>query len=165
MLFLFFACNLFDLSNIDLSSKQGIIMDDRLLFLMSRALNQLKQHIKRESARAGLAVSPTQMGILFSLKKIGGLPMTGLGRLVAVDNAAVTRHVERLLQAGFVRREAAPGDRRKNIIQITEKGKDEAARCAAVAHRINDAIKEGFTQEEVEAFKKILNSFFTKFSE
>ncbi len=140
-------------------------MDDRLLFLISRANHSLKQHLKREFGRSNVTATPSQMGILFALKKSDGLPMSELGRIIAIDNAAVTRHVDSMERAGFVSREPEPGDRRKNIIRITEKGLSEAEMSARVAHRVNARIKEGFNDGEIDAFKRILASFIEKFSE
>ena len=139
-------------------------MDDRILFLISRASNALKNHLKNEFASAGVTITPAQMGILFSLKKSGGLPMSEIGRIVSVDNAAVTRHVDSLEREGFVLRDTEPGDRRKIIIRITDQGLRQAQLSADIAHRVNGEIKEGFSMDEMEAFKRILNAFLIKFN-
>ncbi len=139
-------------------------MDDRLLFLMSRAHHAIKNHVAGEFAREGIGITPAQMGILFSLRMSDGLPMSELGRIIRIDNAAVTRHVDSLERAGCVRREAAPGDRRKSIIRITAKGRDEAVRCARTARRINAMLKEGFTAEEIATFTRVLNGVIEKCS-
>lgn len=139
-------------------------MNDRLLFLLSRAQHVLKNHLKNEFARQGITVSPAQMGILFALEKSEGLSMNELAGIIAIDNAAVTRHIDSLERDRFVERAPDSGDRRKTIIVITEAGKTEAERCARTARRINDCIKEGHSPAEVEAFKAVLNGFFQKFT-
>lgn len=138
-------------------------MDDRLLFLLSKAQHTMKTYLKKEFTRSGVEFSPAQMGILFALKQDNGLPMTRLSEIVSIDNAAVTRHVDILERNGLVKRELDPGDRRKFIINITDQGRAEADKSKSIARRVNNMIKDGFSEEEMEVFKKVLNSFFIKF--
>ncbi len=138
-------------------------MDDRLLFLMSKAQHTLKNFVKREFTAGGVAISPAQSGILFSLKLRNGLSMNQLSELISVDNAAVTRHVDLLERNGLVTRQQDADDRRKCLIYITNKGIAEADKSKVIAHRINTMLKEGFSEDEIEIFRRILNSFFIKF--
>lgn len=137
-------------------------MDDRLLFLMSRAHHALKNHIRSEFTRDGVRISPAQMGILFALRMSDGLPMSELGRIIHIDNAAVTRHADAMERDGYVKRVDAPDDRRKSIIRITAKGRDESERCKKAAQRINASLKAGFTPAEIETFVRVLNGFIEK---
>jgi DNA-binding MarR family transcriptional regulator len=140
-----------------------MIMDDRLLFLMSKAQHTLKNYLKKEFASNGVTGSPAQTGILFALKFKNMLSMNQLSEIISIDNAAVTRHVDTLEKNGMVTREPAENDRRKIMISITPKGIAEAEKAKTIARRVNSRIKEGFTDQEVEIFKRILNSFFIKF--
>jgi len=138
-------------------------MEDRLLYLLSRAQHRLKNHLKREFSSAGVGVSPAQMGILFLLKQRDARPMNELGRLLDIDNSAITGLVDRMERQGLVRRTPNPEDRRQSLIAITGQGMDEAARAARVARKTNEAIREGFSPEEIEVFTRILSAFFDKF--
>jgi DNA-binding MarR family transcriptional regulator len=140
-------------------------MDDRLLFLMSKAQHALKNYLKKEFSNGGIDISPAQAGILFSLKISNGLSMNHLSRIISIDNAAITRHIDTLERDGLVKRDPDANDRRKNIISITDKGIIEADRTKAIARRINSMIKEGFSDEEIEVFKKVLSSFLIKFKQ
>lgn len=138
-------------------------MDDRLLFLMSKAQHALKNHVKREFSNGGVEFTPAQMGILFALKLKNNLSMNQLSEIISIDNAAVTRHVDTLERNGLITRAQDPGDRRKYMVCITERGIAEADKAKVIVRRINTMIKEGFSEQEVEVFKKMLNSFFEKF--
>ncbi len=139
-------------------------MNDRLLFLISRASAALKGYLKSEFSRAGVRISPAQMGILFSLASQDGLSMNDLSGIVAVDNAAITRHIDALEKAQMVKREQGSADRRKYLIRITRRGLQEADKSRRVARMTNEKIKEGFTEEEIEVFKRVLSSFLDKFT-
>lgn len=138
-------------------------MDDRLILLISKAGYALKNYLKKEFSSSGVWLSPAQAGILLSLKISNGLPMNQLSQIISIDNAAVTRHIDILEREGLVKREPDAKDRRKNIIRITDKGIIEADKTKAIARRINNMIKEGFTDQEIEVFKNVLNSFIVKF--
>lgn len=53
----------------------------------------------------------------------GGLSQATLSEMMLVNRANVTSLVDRMEKAGLVKRTAAVGDRRSNIIVMTEKGK------------------------------------------
>lgn len=138
-------------------------MDDRLIFLMSRAGYVLKNYMIKECVKGGVAIPPAQAGMLMALKLSGGLSMNQLGEIISIDNAAVTRHVDAMEENGLVKREADANDRRKTIVRSTAKGIVEADKVKTIGRRVNSLIKEGFTEQEIDVFKRILNSFFIKF--
>lgn len=138
-------------------------MDDRLIFLISKAGHALKNYMKRECINEGVTISSAQAGMLMALKMRDGLSMNQLSEIISIDNAAVTRHVDDLERKGLARRESDAGDRRKTIIRIMPEGIAEAEKAKAVARRVNSMIKDGFTEQEIEIFKRILTSFFEKF--
>ncbi len=138
-------------------------MDDRLIFLISKAGHALKNYMKRECINEGVTISSAQAGMLMALKMRDGLSMNQMSEIISIDNAAVTRHVDDLERKGLARREADAGDRRKTIIRIMPEGIAEAEKAKAVARRVNSMIKDGFTEQEIEIFKRILSSFFEKF--
>jgi len=55
-------------------------------------------------------------------------------------------------------------DRRASHVFITDRGGEEIDRAQAVIRRVNEQIKADYTESEVEAFKKILKSFFVRFA-
>ncbi len=130
---------------------------------MSKAQHTLKNYVRKEFSNGGVEFSPAQMGILFALKLKKGLSMNQLSEIISIDNAAVTRHVDTLERNGLITRTQDPEDRRKYMVSITEKGIAEADKSKAIVRRINTMLKDGFSEEEVELFKRMLNSFFDKF--
>ena len=65
--------------------------------------------------RFGLA--PTDIECLGLLSAEGAMPVGRLGELTALTTGATTRMVDRLEQAGYVRRVADPADRRRVIVE------------------------------------------------
>lgn len=85
--------------------------------------------------------------------------MSELGRIIGVDNSAMTGLVDRLEKAGLVGREAKRNDRRVFLIRITPEGREKAVKAAKIIHRVNEKIQEGF---EIKALKEVLRSILER---
>lgn len=137
--------------------------DDRLIYLMARTGHRLKEYIRARMLEDDIKISQTQGGILFLLDERGALSMSDISNAFDVDNSAITGMVDRLERAGYVVRKPHVSDRRVNLVSITEAGRSEAARSKGVVKEVNAKIKEGFSAEEIEVFKRVLSSFYDKF--
>ncbi len=138
-------------------------MDNRMIYLISRAQHCLMLYLKNEFQASGIKkITPVQTGILFLLKK-KSYTMTELSQTLAIDNSAVTGMVDRLEKSGLAVRKANPNDRRAFLISITHEGIREVSKAHGIVQKVNDEITDGFTESEVETFKNVLNSFFEKF--
>lgn len=89
--------------------------------------------------------------------------MSDLSGKLSIDNSAITGLVDRLEKDGFVTREANPEDRRGFLIRITKAGAKQLKGVVEIVGKANREIQAGFSKREVDAFKAILNSFFSKF--
>ena len=140
-----------------------MLTDDRLIFLLFKAQNKLQNYIRSQLTTAGVRISVVQAGILFLLKQKDGRTMTELSQILSTDNSAITGLVDRLERSGFISRKMPLNDRRTYLICITPDGSEEINKARGVIRRVNEEIKEGFSVEEIESFKKVLNGIFEKF--
>lgn len=138
--------------------------DDRLIYQVFMAQQKLQTYLKNVLAMEGVKVTATQAGILFLLKNKDGQSMTGLSQVLSIDNSTITGLIDRLEKSGFVSRNTSTSDRRIYHIYITPQGIEESNRAKAVIKRVNEEIKSGFSQADIEVFKRILNSFLDKFN-
>jgi MarR family transcriptional regulator, organic hydroperoxide resistance regulator len=136
--------------------------DDRLIYLISMAQLALRNRINTLFADAGLQVTLPQATVLFLLTEKDCRMMSEMGRIIGVDNSAMTGLVDRLEKAGLVRREANREDRRAILIRITPKGREEAGRAAKIIHDVNDQIQEGFGAGQIEALKEVLRGILER---
>jgi DNA-binding MarR family transcriptional regulator len=138
--------------------------DDKLIYLIFTAQQKLRTHLSNFMIRENIRVTPAQAGILFLLTQKDGRTMSELSRILSIDNSTITGLVDRLEKAGLVRRDAGPNDRRTSHVYVSPEGMQEAEKAGGVVRKVNQEIKDGFTAEELESFKKILRSFFQKFN-
>ena len=75
----------------------------------------------------------------------------------------MTGVVDRLEKLGFVTRQPDPSDRRALLPCITPEGLEEIERAKPIIRRANDAIKTDFSEEDIEAFKEVLNGILKRF--
>lgn len=137
--------------------------DDRLIYLVFMAQQKLRTYITNVLIAEGVKVTLVQAGILFLLQRHDGQTMTELSKALAVENPTLTGLIDRLERSAFVRRQAGSEDRRSFRIYLTPDGIKECERVKPVMKKINDEIKSGYSMEEIEVFKKVLQSLFKKF--
>jgi len=75
----------------------------------------------------------------------------------------VTGLADRLEKAGYVTRNPNPGDRRAWHLHITPEGRREAQKAAVAVGRVNAEVKTGFSEQDMDAFKRVLRGFSEKF--
>ena len=128
------------------------------------AQQKLRTYITSALLTEGIRVTLGQAGILFLLQRDDGQTMTELSKALAVKNATLTGLIDRLERSAFVMRRASKNDRRSIRIYITPEGIEECDKAIPVIKRVNEEIKYGFSQKEIEVFKRVLNSVFQKFN-
>jgi DNA-binding MarR family transcriptional regulator len=128
------------------------------------AQQKLRTYITNSLLTEGIRVTLGQVGILFILQHDDGRTMTELSKALAVKNATLTGLIDRLERSAFVTRRASKNDRRSIRIYITPEGIEECEKAKPVIQRVNTEIKSGFSQEEIEVFKRVLNRTYQKFN-
>jgi DNA-binding MarR family transcriptional regulator len=137
--------------------------DDRLIFLLFTAQQKVRNYLNQTLQAENIRITVPQAGILFLLKGSGGRTMSEIGQLMALDNSTVTGLADRLEKAGFLKRNSNPNDRRSSHLTITPEGLAEAVKVRDVLHQVNSKIMEGFSDHEIDCYKRVLRSFFDKF--
>jgi len=139
-------------------------MPDRLIFALSRIQSRLTAHVKKELQKEGLALSPGQIGILLVLENSGQTTMGDLSQTLEIDNAAITRLVDKLEKQNLVARAINPEDRRRILIDIEDEGLRQAQILKRIARETNRKMTEGFTAEEIATYKRINQEIIRKFT-
>ena len=90
--------------------------------------------------------------------------MGALSSTLDIDNAAMSRLVDKLENLSLVERQINPADRRQMLISITGQGLEKAAVVKAVAKSANTRISEGFTKAEMDIYRRVNLAILEKFS-
>ena len=92
---------------------------DSLGFLLTDATRAIRRRFEQRAACLGL--SSSQWRLLMQLKRGGPLPQARLAELLEIEPISVSRLVDRMQEAGWVRREPDATDRRVKLVAPTEK--------------------------------------------
>ncbi len=116
-------------------------IEDCVSFLVGKAAQQVTRRTREALAPHG--VTPVQYAVLSLLDERDGQSAAALGARLVLDSATMTGVVDRLAEAGLVRRSpAADGDRRVVLLFMTEKAKALAAPLDLAMRRLNQAVAE-----------------------
>jgi DNA-binding MarR family transcriptional regulator len=140
-----------------------MIVEDRLIFLISKVYQKLILNLQKAFSDAHLEVTPIQAMVLFLLQKRDGASLTELSQGLMLENPTVTGLTDRLERLGYVKRADHPSDRRVYLVHLTEKGKKVASKALPIVKELNEEIKKGYSKEEIDNFKKVLVGAFNKF--
>ena len=85
-----------------------------------------------------------------------GLPTLAIRDRMVDPAAAVTRLVDKLVQAGLVSRERTGADRRQVVCRITEAGLARLAEVDPLVHSVEGAVAEGLSEAELTELNRML---------
>ena len=138
-------------------------VEDRLIFLISKVSQKLIINLQKAFSESDVEVTPIQVMLLFFLQKNDGLSLTQISQGLMLENPTITGLIDRLEKSGYVKRSNHPDDRRVYLVYLTGKGNIVANKALPIVKKLNEKIKEGYSKEEIEAFKKVLMGAFNKF--
>lgn len=109
---------------------------------------------------AGIEINPAQGRILFALWQQDGIPIQTLKERTSLEKSTLTSMLDRLEEAGLVRRRPSPDDRRRILIERTEKDRALERAYKSVSKEMTDLYYRGFGDEDIERFETYLRLIF-----
>jgi DNA-binding MarR family transcriptional regulator len=132
---------------------------DSIAFMIAKAHQQSQGILKAQLKTFGL--TPVQSLVLESLREDEGLSVGEVGRRLILDTATLAGVLDRMVTAGWIRREVDAADARVARIFLTEKAKAISADLEKALDHTNVELLNGFTLEEKLLFKRFLRGFYT----
>lgn len=110
-------------------------------------------------------ISPAQGRILFVLWNRDGISIQELARKTSLGKSTLTSMLDRLEQAGFVKRVPSKEDRRTILIKLTEKDRECQDLYTKITREKTGLFYKGFTPREIDAFEHYLERIFVNLAE
>lgn len=107
-----------------------------------------------------IEINPAQGRILFVLWQHDGIPIRELAQKTSLGKSTLTSMLDRLEDAGYVRRVPSREDRRKILIERTQKDRDLQDVYNQVSQEMTDLFYTGFPEQEIAAFESQLQRIF-----
>ncbi|HEY0214566.1 MAG TPA: MarR family transcriptional regulator [Paenirhodobacter sp.] len=130
---------------------------ESLGFLLIDAARAVRRRFELRAAELGLSTSQWRM--IAQLHRHGPLPQARLAELLEIEPISVSRLADRMVKAEWVRREAAPHDRRIKLIALTAKAEHAFAEARLIADALYTDALAGLppgTREELIATLKAI---------
>jgi len=110
-------------------------------------------------------ISPAQGRILFVLWQKDGISIQELAKKTALGKSTLTSMLDRLEQAGFVKRVPSKEDRRTILIRLTEKDHKCRDLYTKITKEKTELFYKGFTSKEIDAFEGHLQRILENLNE
>ncbi|MCL2656551.1 MAG: MarR family transcriptional regulator [Betaproteobacteria bacterium] len=138
-----------------LFSAENYRIEESFGFLINAVRARMMAVMDRELTSLG--ITSAQWAVLVQVADTPGCTAATLCRRVHYDTGSMTRMLDRLEEKGLIRRARSDHDRRAAYLYLTEQGQDIHARLPEYAARVLNAHFEGFTADEVNTLRSLLN--------
>ncbi|MGO1120497.1 MarR family winged helix-turn-helix transcriptional regulator [Rhodovibrionaceae bacterium A322] len=133
---------------------EAYTLDEQVGFKLRQA-NQRHAVIFSEEIPGQL--TPTQFAALAKLQEIGTCSQNQLGRLTSMDVATTKGVVERLKARELLTISPDPNDRRRTLLNLTDKGRTAVSEAIPVGIRITRRTLAPLTKREQATFLRLLD--------
>lgn len=133
-----------------MSQREGGFLVTQIHHLGRRVFTELlKKH--------DMEIGPGQGRILFALWQQDNVPMKDLTRRTLLRKSTLSELLDNLEAAGFIKRIQSEEDRRKTLIQLTEKTRKLQSTYFKLSADMTEIFYKGFSQEEIGEFEAYLH--------
>ncbi|MFW9808868.1 MAG: MarR family winged helix-turn-helix transcriptional regulator [Candidatus Thorarchaeota archaeon] len=129
-----------------MSQRQGGFLITQIHHLGRRVFSELLKD-------RGLNIGPGQGRILFALWQKDGVPINELIKKTLLRKSTLSELVDNLESAGYVKRVQSEEDRRKVLIELTEKTRQMLNVYIEVSVEMTKIFYRGFETEEIDQFE------------
>ncbi|MFT7879874.1 MAG: MarR family transcriptional regulator [Sulfurimonas sp.] len=133
-------------------------MDQSLGFVLNRTAIASKNSFNRLIRSYG--ISPEQWSVIFRIVEHDGISQKALAESTYRDQGNLTRMLDRLIEKGYVRREADADDRRAIKLFATERSVVMADEIIPLSQAHNETMTHGFSSEEKATLIALLNKVY-----
>lgn len=123
-------------------------------WLLNQAALHASRLVRDELAATGLRRQ--DYATLVTLREAGALSQAALGRRLAMDRSDMHAVLAVLEDRGLVARERDPGDRRRNVIELTRAGTAALARLDTRVHEAQAALLQPLKAGERRELQRLL---------
>jgi DNA-binding MarR family transcriptional regulator len=121
---------------------------------LHKASRQINVYLESQGSEPGMGTSEGH--VLTYLGSYAPAPIGELVRVFGIKQSTFTSMLDRMEEAGLIRREMNPADRRSFLIHITPRGREMAGRSTRVLEEFEDAIRARVSPADVAGFHAVM---------
>ncbi|MFZ4858990.1 MAG: MarR family winged helix-turn-helix transcriptional regulator [Desulfuromonadaceae bacterium] len=127
---------------------------DNIVYLLAKAHQRAQGVLKGYLQAFGL--TPMQCLFMEALWEEDGLSVGEIGRRIALDTATLAGVLDRMVVAGWVRRETDQTDGRVTRVYLTGRAREAVSELTTAIETTNNELLSNFSLEEKILFKRFL---------
>ncbi|MDF2438447.1 MAG: regulatory protein MarR [Bacteroidota bacterium] len=131
-------------------------LNNVIFYTIDKSIRTYRQYAQRQLKNAGYSITIDQWLVIKTLLENPDIKQQELGEKIFKDNASVTRIIELLVRAKYLKRRNNTEDRRRTGLEVTEKGKETIADVHKIVLKNRSVALEGISKTELETVKKVL---------
>jgi DNA-binding MarR family transcriptional regulator len=121
---------------------------------MRAARGSYKRGVDAELAARGIVDLPRSAGFVLALLDAGSESVEEIVRGLGVTKQAFSQLIDALVTRGYVLRGQHPQDRRRIVVQLSDRGRIAATAVATGAKAIDDRLRQELTAAELRGLRK-----------
>lgn len=133
-------------------------LDSVLFYYIEKAIKSYRQFAQRELKNAGLSITVDQWLTLNYLNENPQITQKELAEAVFKDAASITRIIELLVKAKYIKRHLNKDDKRKSNLVITELGLETIALASIIVEKYRNAALKGIGIAKEEHVKMVMKT-------
>jgi MarR family transcriptional regulator, transcriptional regulator for hemolysin len=131
-------------------------LDQVIFYKIERAIRIYRQFAQRQIKNAGFSITIDQWLTMINILENPGIKQQELAENVFKDNASVTRIIELLVKAKYLKRKVHKEDRRRAELIVTKAGEEIVEKVNSVILKNREQALEGVELNELGSVDRIL---------
>ena len=142
-------------------TQKELILEDFLPYRLAILSHTVSTLIARVyDKRFGLTIP--EWRVIAIVGRFPGLSAVEVAERTVMDKVAVSRAVSKLIKNGRIDRQFADADRRRSILNLSDKGRQLHDEVAPLALQMEADLLEGLTEEEIEFLDRVIDKLYKK---
>jgi MarR family transcriptional regulator for hemolysin len=133
-------------------------LDQVIFYKIEKAIRIYRQFAQRRIKEAGFTITIDQWLTIENILENPGIKQQELAEKVFKDNASITRIIELLVKAKYLKRKAHKEDRRRTTLIVTKEGEEIVSKVSSVILQNREKALQGVAREEMIIVDKILKT-------
>jgi DNA-binding MarR family transcriptional regulator len=126
----------------------------RLGYLLKHG--HLEVEALNDAALAPYGIDSRELGILLSIADFGAASQQQIAERLGIDRTTMVARIDALEVKGIVSRQPDPEDRRRNIVTLTDPGRDTVTAATAASDQAERDFLSGLSTAEVKQLRDLL---------
>jgi MarR family transcriptional regulator, transcriptional regulator for hemolysin len=131
-------------------------LSDIIFYTVDKSIRTYRQYAQRQLKNAGYSITIDQWLVIKTILENPDIKQQDLGEKIFKDNASVTRIIELLVKAKYLKRKNNTDDRRRSGLEVTEKGKETISEVQKIVLQNRAVALKGINKQDIEIAKSVL---------